>query len=217
MLGSRARETGTAGRRGRNTIREQRAHEAENGTRSFQEARPQVDPETRLGSTEPKWSPLASLCAGHLHMGRGEAKAWHLGRTGWAGAHGPLRTEAFGGERLACGRGQRTGPGRAADAATVGFSLSCAYSLSPAYCGGPGALQHKQSWLKGVNLLKVVWEEGHKGVSPARRPFGSRRTLFPGLWLHQRVASYTALHVPKVLVSPASLLLLTFHRPLSEA
>ena len=78
-------------------------------------------------------------------------------------------------------------------------------------------MQHKRSWLKGVNLLKEVWEEEAQRCLSCKRPFGSRRALFPGLWLHRCVVNYMAFHVPSVLVSPASLLLLTFHRPLSEA
>lgn len=144
---------------------------------------------------------------GSAHRARGRGRAWYLGRTGWAETCNPLRTEAFGGGGLACGRGQRTGPGRAVDKDTVTLFLSCAYLLSLAYLGGPGALQHTRSGPERSLIYSRRFGKGGTKVSllPAIRSLGSS-------WLHWCVVNYVAPHMAKVLVNPALLLLWTFHR-----
>lgn len=118
------------------------AHEGENGTGSFQEERPQVGPSTRVDRAELTWGPLAPLCAGGLHIGQKGGQGLVPARTGGAGAHGPLRTEAFGGGCWVCRRGQRTGPGRAADVAT-GSSYPTPICYLLLIVGGPGLCSTK--------------------------------------------------------------------------
>lgn len=56
------------------------------------------------------------------------------------------------------GRGQRTGPGRAADVATVDSFLFLDYLLPPDYLGGGAGLHSTETrGMKGVNLFKRVW------------------------------------------------------------